>query len=184
MNIAISSALAMLLVSVPGGLAQDSPAANPLHGACGSGNIQYEVKTAKPDKNHHPEGPAPDKAIVYMIENTRPECFLCDTTARFGVDGAWIGAAKGNSYFSFPIDPGSHHLCADLQFVPSSSETTALVSFTAEAGKTYYFRARLMDQNNSGRGQEDWVLDLEPLDSDQGTFLVASYALSSYHLKK
>lgn len=195
----MKNAVAVILLSAAALFAQDQPAVSQpavnqpavnqptvshARASCGSGNIQFEVKTEKADKSHHPAQPAPDKALAYVVENRRAGCFLCDTTTRIGLDGAWVGATRDNSYFSFSVEPGEHHLCADLQFVPSSSETTSLASFTAEAGKTYYFRARLTDQNNSGKGPVDLALDLEPIDSDQGQFLIASYGVSTYRQKK
>jgi hypothetical protein len=57
-------------------------------------------------------------------------------------------------------------------------------SFTAEAGKIYYFRVRLTDQNNSGKGGVNWALDLESIDGDQGQFLIASYGFSTYRQRK
>ena len=149
--------------------------------SCGTGSVQFEVKT---EKKHPGAQPAPDKALVYGVENLRAGCFLCDTTTKIGLDGTWIGATKGNSYLSFSLDPGEHHLCANLQSEPSGSDTTSLASFTADAGGTYYFRVRLTDQNNSGKGGVQWALDLEPLDSDQGQFMIESYEASSYRKKK
>jgi hypothetical protein len=162
--------------------AQEQATLSHAHAGCGPANAQFEVKT---DQNHHPLGQsAPDKALVYVVEELRAGCFLCDTTTRIGIDGAWVGANKGNSYFSLSVEPGEHHLCADLQSATISPETTCLASLTAEAGKTYYFRTRLTDRNNSGKGGVDWAVDLEPIDSDEGQFLVAAYGLSTSHPKK
>jgi len=182
MNNRMKNAAAGILLLATASFAQDTAPAHP-RGACGSPNVQFEVKNEKADKKNSPAQPS-DKALVYVIENQRAGCFMCDTTTRFGMDGNWLGATKGNSYFSFSADPGDHHLCADLQAVTPGSETVSLTSFNAEAGKTYYFRARLTDQNNSGRGGVDWALDLEAINGDEGQFLVSSYELSSHKQKK
>src|SRR5262249_24222619 len=63
---------------------------------------------------------------------------------RFGIDGTWVGANGYRSYFFFPVEPGDHRLCTGVQskferVVKSSLEAT---SFTAEGGKTYYFRTK------------------------------------------
>jgi len=130
-------------------------------------------------------GGAPEKKpVIFVVENMRAVCLLCDTTTRIGMDGAWMGATSGNSYFSFQADPGEHHLCANLQSAAATTATTSLASFTAEAGKVYYFRVRLTDQNTSGRGGVEWALDLEPIDNDEGQFLVASFELSTFRRKK
>ena len=178
----MKSIVAILLLMGAATFPQDHAPVRRERASCGPANVQFEVKT---DPNRHPAPePAPDKALAYVVENLRAGCFMCDTTTRIGLDGAWVGATKGNSYLSISLEPGEHHLCADLQFTHSDPETTCLASFTAEAGKTYYFRARLTDQNNSGKGAVDWAIDLEPIDVDQGQFLVASYGFSTYRQKK
>ncbi len=160
---------------------KDQPTATRPRASCGSASVQFEIKT---EKKRPLAQPAPDKALVYVVENLRAGCFLCDTTTKIGLDGTWMGATKGNSYLSFSLDPGEHHLCAKLQSESSSSETTSLASFIADAGGTYYFRVRLTDQNNSGKGGVQWALDLDPLDRDQGQFMIESYEASSYRKKK
>jgi hypothetical protein len=178
----MKSIVALVLLFAAASVAQDQATIGNARASCGSRNVQFDVKT---DKGRHPVAqPAPDKALVLVVENLRAACFLCDTTTRIGLDGAWVGATKDNSYLSFSVEPGEHHLCADLQAVPSDSETTGLASFTVEAGKTYYFRARLTDRNNSGKGGVNWALDLEPIDGDQGQFLIASYGLSTFRQRK
>jgi hypothetical protein len=153
--------------------------------SCGPATVQFEVRNEKKTEKKHPlDGPAPNQALVYVVENLRAGCFLCDTTTKIGLDGNWVGATKGNSYFSFPLGPGEHHLCASLQSDSSGPETTSLAGFSADAGATYYFRARLTDQNNSGKGGVKWALDLDPLDSDQAQFMIDSYEQSSYRKKK
>jgi hypothetical protein len=67
------------------------------------------------------------------------------TTTRFGLDGGWVGATKGDSYFTLTVDPGERNLCASMQSAPSNrkKEFTHVASFTAEAGKVYYFEAQI-----------------------------------------
>ena len=36
-------------------------------------------------------------------------------TVRIGMDGAWVGADKRDSYFVLDVSPGLHHLCASWQ---------------------------------------------------------------------
>jgi hypothetical protein len=55
-----------------------------------------------------------------------------------------------------------------------------LAHFDAGAGKIYYFRTRAF-----GRAAGPQVfLDLDPIDSDQGKFLVSAFASSISHPKK
>ncbi len=53
-----------------------------------------------------------------------------------------------------------------------------MANFTAEAGKVYYFRIRLFP------GQGDFVFDLDPINIDQGKYLVASSVYNVSHAKK
>jgi hypothetical protein len=93
------------------------------------------------------------------------------------MDGAWVGANHGDSWFAVSVAPGEHHLCATLQssFVNQRME---LAHLQAEAGKVYYYRTRLV---MSGTVE---LLDFDPIDSDQGRYLIASLPLSVSHPKK
>jgi hypothetical protein len=64
------------------------------------------------------------------------------------------------------VEPGEHHVCA------SSGPAIALAHFAAEAGKVYYFRTRAFGSENQ------FIFDFDPIDSDQGQHLIASYPLS------
>jgi hypothetical protein len=93
------------------------------------------------------------------------------------MDGAWVGAQHGNSYFSEAVEPGDHHVCIMLQ---SSlvAQRFELAHFTAEAGKTYYYRTRLV----MSRTVE--LLELDAIDSDQGEYLVATFPMAVSTPKK
>ena len=94
-----------------------------------------------------PAAPAPGKAQIVFIEemdNADGKCLHCDATTRFGMDGAWVGANHGNSYFTLAADPGEHHLCVDWQSVFGRlKQKIGLASFTAEPGRVYYFQAKV-----------------------------------------
>jgi hypothetical protein len=100
--------------------------------ACGA-DIKFDVKTQK-----NPPAPTPPeegKARLILIAYWS----LGSYDVRFGMDGKWLGATKGNSYFVASIAPGEHHFCGSVQ--NSSKRAADLVGtlvFTAEAGKTYY----------------------------------------------
>jgi len=51
------------------------------------------------------------------------------------MDGAWVRANHGNSYFALSVEPGEHHVCVTLQ---SSlvAQRVELAHFTAEAEKS------------------------------------------------
>jgi hypothetical protein len=157
------SAVALLSTLAPLALAQQFPA------ACGPGNVGYSVKLNK--NPPAPAPPPPGKALVYFIHDGWDGVLFAYPTTLMGLDGAWVGANHGDSYFSVPVDPGEHHVCATLQTSIMYSRVE-LAHFTAEAGKTYFFRTRLL----LSRSIE--ILQLEPLDSDQGIYLSGSYRLS------
>jgi len=53
-----------------------------------------------------------------------------------------------------------------------------MANFTAEAGKVYYFRARVFP------GAHDYSFDLDVINSDEGKYLVATSAFSISQPKK
>jgi hypothetical protein len=153
--------------------AQDPSAAVPA--ACGSGDVDFKVKLNYAE--HTLEQPEAGKARIYFIHDAGTSAVFAYPTTKLGVDGAWAGADHSNSYFSVSVEPGEHHLCAILQssLVDGRKE---LAHLTAQAGKTYFYRTRLV------MSKEVELLELEPIDSDQGKYLIATYPLSVSHPKK
>ena len=164
--------------------AQAPPAAVPP--ACGPGNVDFKVKLD--DSQHAPAQPTPDKALVYFIHDAGmwyparttvriTALSVAYPTLKLGMDGAWVGANHGDSWFSVSVEPGEHHVCVTLQssFVDQRVE---LARFTAEPGKVYYYRTRLV---MSGTVE---LLELDPIDSDQGRYLISYYPLSISAPKK
>jgi len=149
----------------------------PLAQACGPESVSFKVKLD--NSQHAPAPPEPGMARVYFVHDagtyySHPPGY---PTTKIGMDGAWVGANHADSYFSVSVPPGEHHVCADLQ---SSlvDQRVELVHFTAEAGKVYYFRTRLL----MSRSLE--MLQLDAIDSDQGNYLIRSFPLSISHPKK
>ena len=150
--------------------------------SCGPGNIQFDVKT---EKDQHPTAVAQDgKAMVYIVEEfEKPKNQIAKPTMKVGLDGAWVGANKDNSYFFFPVDPGDHHLCVAWQSsLKEYSKKVALTNFSSEPGKTYYFRARITEHDEGGGAW--FTLDLEPVNNDEGQLLIASSAFSTSRQNK
>lgn len=93
---------------------------------------------------------------------------------RIGMDGKWMGANHGESYFFFTAEPGEHRLCWDVQKGQDRlSDQGAATTFTAEAGKIYFFRTTLHWNNGI---VTKWKL--KRLDGAEGMFLVSSWPLS------
>lgn len=121
--------------------------------ACPSVNSSVDAKT---DKNSHPTPEAPaDKAMIYVV---RPTMMGNKIQTKLAVDGHWVGVNRGNNYFYFTLDPGTHYFC-------SQAENHSVLSLQVEAGKTYYLQQKitmgLMKARNklvavdAAKGQED-----------------------------
>jgi len=177
MNIVVA-ALYLSLGFATSAVAQDSTTALAATAACGPRNIRFNVKE---DPAKHPTPQLdPDKAVVYVIQDLGEfVCVGCAITTRVGMDGAWVGANHGSSYFFFTTTPGEHHLCANWQSrFGTRNRSFAMANFTAEAGRVYYFRIRLL------LSRSIYYFELEAINSDQGKYLVASSPLSTSHPPK
>jgi len=105
--------------------------------ACGNDKVKFDITLQK-----SPAAPAPPDAgkgqIIFIETSKKPAAIgcmgKCNNVTRYGVDGAWVGATKDNSYFPLTVDPGEHHLCAVL------GKDVDAEALTVEAGKVYYFQ--------------------------------------------
>src|SRR5579862_4400080 len=171
------------LVSIASADPQSSSSDEP---GCGPAAIKFQVHT---DRNQHAvPNPQPEKALVVFLQDDAQFNSTPKPTARFGVDGTWVGATHANSYFYVFLDPGEHHLCTSWQsrvVLTRPARSTAAAHFTAEAGKTYYFRARdSVTSDFNGAAVSNPEVKLEPLDSDEAKVLLNSFVLSQSHAKK
>ena len=157
------------------GFAQDPAPAVSSRGGCGPTEAQFDVKT---NNKQHPVAPADaGKAIVYVFEDMEH-----GPTMRVGLDGAWIGANKGKSYFFFPVDPGEHQVCTNWQsgtFKKTAMRIGSAMTLKAEAGKVYYLRTQVYE-----RSEQDHNVKLEPVETAEGQFLISASAFSTSHPKK
>jgi hypothetical protein len=153
-------------------LAQSQPST----AACGNLNLSMAVNLD--NSRHSVVQPEPGKARIYFIQDTGLDVTIAYPTTKIGIDGAWVGANKKNSWFSVSVEPGEHHLCAAIQssFVRKDVE---LAHLKAEAGKVYFYRTRIIDSRS---GPE--YLGFVPVDSDEGEYLIASYPLAEAHARK
>lgn len=172
-----SSALLLLAFSLICSLQARAQAAQ----ACGSANVKFVV-TMKPLAGTLP-GATAGKALVFFLQDdlqfsSKPRPGL---TTRFGVDGVWEGATNPDSYFYVSVDPGEHHLCANWQtgHVVGAPLSTAVLHFTAQAGKAYYFRAKVI----WGHEIASEIL-FSRLDSDEAKLMMNSFWLSSSRPRK
>jgi hypothetical protein len=166
--------LAFFLLTTPV-FAQDAAIAP----SCGPDNAKFEVKT---ESRQHPfDQPVAGKALVYFVEDDSEFGSTPKPTIRVGLDGAWVGATHGDSYFYFTVDPGEHHLCASWQtaVVLGAGHPTAAAHLTAAAGALYFFRVKNKWERDFGfKG-----ISLQPLDPDEGQLLASKFAYSTFHPK-
>jgi hypothetical protein len=144
--------------------------------ACGPENIKFDVSLdqSQPNVVDSTSG----KAMVYILQDFPSVKSMFHFTTRVGVDAAWAGANKDRSYFGFLIDPGVHHLCVSGQW-SGPSPSIALHRIEAKVGRTYYFAVRFSYLGSGG----GILLDLEPVDEDQGQFMLQSSKHSTSHPK-
>jgi hypothetical protein len=111
--------------------------------ACGKDTVQFKVKT---DKKPPPlaADPEPGKAQIIFVEAVKG-AFGTAPTTRYAVDGAWVGANHGASYFVVSVDPGQHHLCASRQSsIKAEKENVGITDLLAGAGQVYYYEFKIV----------------------------------------
>jgi hypothetical protein len=168
-------AILLLAFFASSALAQDPSATASSSGGCGPNEAQFDVTTNK--KDHPLAQPDSGKALIYVVEDIER-----GPTMRVGLDGAWVGANKGKSYFFFPVDPGDHQLCTKWQsgvFKKTAERIGSATAVNAEAGKVYYFRIQVYE-----RTERDSTVKLEPVEPAEGQFLVSSSWFSTSRPKK
>jgi hypothetical protein len=171
--------VAALLFTAACAFAQDQSAVTAAESACGPAGVHFDAK--HDDSQHAIAQPETGKALVYVIQDIGvTNCLGACITTRVGLDGTWVGANVHNSYFSFSVGAGEHHLCVNHQsHLHIFSQMVALARLTAEPGKTYYFRTR-----TTTGGRDPLFLDLDAIDPDQARLFIASYPLSVSHPRK
>ena len=169
--------------------------------SCGDDAVKFEVHGEK--NQPQPAAPPAGKALLVFTNTDR------HYTARYGVDGAWVGANEDNSWFAVTVDPGPHHLCMNYQISFGATErireaATKLLALTVEAGKTYYFESTMgvvggtpgvmvpgaatagggmSAAHQVGGSPGAPVFDFEPIDEDTGKYHVKAYKLSTWKTK-
>jgi hypothetical protein len=167
--------------------------------ACGDDRVKFNIKTEKDQPA--PAPPPSGKAQIILINDGK------GWSARYGIDGAWVGANDGNSYFVAEVDPGERHLCvkyniARIYPVSVKQETAMVSSITAEAGKVYYFQSSVgviggggayiaptmgangqMSGGGYARGGGLPAFGFVRLDDDTGKYRVKAWKLATWKTK-
>jgi hypothetical protein len=153
----------------------------PSTAACGPDHVTFVAHEG--GDTLAPAPPEAGKARVYFIQDNGELADNQHYTLKIGLDGAWVGAYKNNSVFTVSVEPGEHHVCANVQSSFDQGLNFVFAHFTAEAGKVYYFRTRFFGVF-LGSPQHPGRLDLDQPDSDQAKFLIATYPESLFKPKK
>jgi hypothetical protein len=142
--------------------------------SCGDKDVNFEVKTEK--NQPAPAPPEQGKAqIIFIQRENQMVAPFHNATVRFGMDGAWVGADNGNSYFALTVDPGVHHLCANWQSAwKSLKKNIDLTSFTAAPGQFYYYAAQV-----TVNSRDSVSFGLSQLNADEGKYRVENSKLST-----
>lgn len=154
---------------------------------CGPANVTFDVSTSK---KYSLPVMQPGKALVYLFQDDVKYGARPRPTTRFAIDGTWIGATHANSFIYAFVNAGDHDVCANWQSDVTGlgyigpKRSTAATHFTAEAGKSYYFRARDIAYTNGRAIVSEPEVVLAPLNSDEAQVIMGSFSLSSSHLKK
>jgi hypothetical protein len=152
--------------------------------SCGDDSVKFDVKT---EKNPQPlAGPVEGKARIVLIEDENAKLdSLHYALVRYGMDGAWVGATYGDSYFTLDVQPGVHHLCADVQasamWLGEFKRAVGMATFTAEPGKVYYFSSSMIVTYNGGRSFD---FGFSAIDEDDGKYRVKAGKLATWQTKK
>ncbi len=161
-------AAVLFVVFASPAFAQDQAAAARAAAGCGPDQVSFDVKT---DKKQHPAPQAVEQSNSVNIGTV---------TTRVGLDGAWVGAIHGKSYFFFSVDPGSHRVCAAWQSnFKRLSKLGSAADLTAEAGQVYYLRVRV-DERPEHRPD----VKMEHIDTAEAQLLISSSSFSTSQPKK
>jgi hypothetical protein len=165
------------LAAGPALLGQTQSQAVAAEGACGDPAVQFRVEATP---GHTPSAPPAGKALVVFIEKDAGAAVASTTLA--GMDGEWMGATHGNSWFDFAVDPGVHHLCAITHFSGwiGGGADGAMLHFDAQAGQVYYFEVT----NLAFSAERQADVTLTAVDSDEGKYLVSRAEFSTAKRKK
>jgi hypothetical protein len=164
---AIAALLATAGLALPAS-AQHIPF-DPAVNACGASKTNFTVT-----RSTAPFSPQPvpaGKALVYIVE-AMPDYSFVTKKVNIGLDGTWLGATDSQTYISFAVSQGTHHLCTVYQGHLASMDDegrTLLLHLDAEPGKVYYFRYHALFLKDS-----PGIAFFDQVDEDEGLFLLQS----------
>jgi len=187
----LKTKFAFMLLSVSLFAAVQANAKTILPDACGDPDIKFDVSTQKDQPA--PEPPPAGSAQIVFVEEQNARASFHMVTVRYGVDGNWVGANYGDSYFVVNITPGVHHLCVNAQ---GDKKAVGVTSFTAEAGKVYFYEASTTVTRSGGGmvtmtgahgtstgmapGSVNKVFQFNQLSEDEGKYRIKAWKLATW----
>jgi hypothetical protein len=146
--------------------------------SCGDPHVFLNVKTSR-------TAPAisadPSTATLIFVQRNS-HCLGC-SIVQIGIDGAWVGGNKGDSWFATTIAPGPRHICAYWRGSPMRISEDPhwlesrlwLTDMQAQTGQTSYYEVVVIaDTDTSG-----FMVRLEPISPDEAKFLIAGSSLAT-----
>jgi hypothetical protein len=134
--------------------------------ACGDDKTKVDVAAHEPS-SAPPTANATSATLVF-VQRLVESCIGCSVT-RVGLDGTWIGANKGASFFPVTTAPGEHHVCAFWEAPGARIENKiGLTELEALAGQIYYFEIEI-----GPRSTGEFAMRLKPISADMGAFFVS-----------
>jgi hypothetical protein len=193
--VAMKSRLFLLLLCASLLAATQARAKTILPDACGAEDVKFDVTTLK--NQPAPEPPPAGSAQIIFVEEQNARASFHMITVRYGVDGNWAGANYGDSYFVLNVAPGVHHLCVNAQ---GDKKAVGVTSFTAEAGKVYYYEASTTVTRSGGGlvtthgangqtgtgmapGSVNKSFQFTQLSEDEGKYRIKAWKLATWKTK-
>jgi hypothetical protein len=120
-----------------------------------------------------------DVMLLSCLAFAQDDAAIAKAKAACGPDDVSFSVKTSEgSHPAATVEPGEHHLCTNWQsFFAGPKKPVGLANLTAEAGRVYYFRIRVFAFNQV-------AIDLDPVNTDQGQYLVATSKMSESHPKK
>jgi hypothetical protein len=153
---------------------------------CGPGLAMFDVKV---DKKQHPvPAPSEGKALLFFVQqfHTNANIKIGGITSKVGIDGKWVGANHGDSYFFIEVDPGEHRVCSGVQATLGPlTKLGSAFTLTAESGKSYFIRTRIVSDVPATQGgtAPSPEFHFAIIDSAEAAFSISTAGLSKSHQK-
>lgn len=136
--------------------------------SCGPKDEAYDL-TIERAVAPEPSAPSEHAAVYFLTKLSR----LNRASYMVAIDGKWVGALRGDSYFRTTALAGIHHACLWVKHMRPT-----LLELNLAAGKTYYVRGHWL------KGFARANIGAELINPDEGAFLVSTSKRSTITRRK